>query len=83
MERTLKAMQETLARLLELLQSSEADKFVAHLPGAEAVSTSLWAPQQGKQGGWTRGNRELPNRAEARISRRLSRLGALAADSRV
>jgi hypothetical protein len=41
MERTLKAMQETLARLLELLQSSEADKFVAHLPGAEAVSTSL------------------------------------------
>jgi hypothetical protein len=60
----IKATQVTLSKLLALLQSSEADKFVAHLPGAEAVSPSLRAPEQGEQGHRTRGHFELPGSAE-------------------
>jgi hypothetical protein len=53
----------------------------ASLPGTKTVPASLRASEQGQQGDRTRSHRKLPGRAELGIQRRLSSLGALAADS--
>ena len=74
----LKQTQEMLARLLALLQASEADKFVAHLYQArKTVPASLRATEQGQQGSRASHHRKLPDRAEPRIQWRLPRMGAL------
>jgi hypothetical protein len=45
-----KTTRETLDELLALLESSEADKFVAHLYQVRAVQASLQTAKQGQQG---------------------------------
>ena len=45
----LRATQETLEKLLDLLESSEQDRFVSHLP-ALAANTGLSAANVGKGG---------------------------------
>ena len=64
----LKATQETLAKLLGLLQSSEADKFVAHLYQARKNYRLVCErPNKGHKAIRTRNYRQLPDRAELRI----------------
>jgi hypothetical protein len=80
----LKQTREILAKVLALLESSEADKFVAHLFQARKQYRLVCErPNKGKQGDRARSYLKLPSGAELGIQRRLSRLGALAADSRV
>src|SRR4029450_6830945 len=73
----LKQTQAMLARLLALLQASEADKFVAHLYQArKTVPASLRASEQGQQGSRASHHRKLPDCAEPGTQRRFSSLGA-------
>src|SRR4029077_12290123 len=55
----------------------------APLPGAETVPASLRATEEGQYGNRARDYLKLPGCAEPGIQRRFSRLGALAADTRV
>jgi hypothetical protein len=78
----LRAIQQTLSRLLTLLESSEADKFVAHLYQARKQYRLVCErPNQGNKAIEAPDDRKLPSRAEPRLQRRFPRLGALAAAS--
>jgi hypothetical protein len=77
-----KQTQETLAKLLALLEAGEGDKFAAHLyESRRQYRRTSERPNKGNKAIETRGYLKLPDRAEPWIQRRVSRLGALAADS--
>jgi hypothetical protein len=62
--------QRTVEQLLAQLQSSEADKFVAHLYQArKQYQLVCERAEQGKQGDRARGYLKLPSRAEPGIQR--------------
>jgi hypothetical protein len=82
--RTVRQTQETLAKLLALLEAGE-DRQVrrAPLPGSPAIPARLRATEQGQQVDRARGSLKLSDRAGPGVPRRLSSVGVLAADSRI
>src|SRR5262245_61517940 len=74
--------QDTLSTLVALLESSEADRFVAYLYQArEHYRLVCERPKQGQQGNRARDHFKFSSRLESGLPGRLLPVGALAADS--